>query len=66
ILPALSLDGILYVSIIEGSFTAVSFARFIENLLDLMNPYPRPNSVIIMDNCRIHKSRDILQTIVDR
>lgn len=66
ILPALSLDGILAVDIIEGSFTTTKFARFIDGLLDQMNPYPGPNSVIIMDNCRIHKSEVILDMIRER
>ena len=39
ILPALSLDGILTVDIIEGSFTTARFARFIDGLLDHMNPF---------------------------
>ena len=63
ILPALSLDGILTVDIIEGSFTTARFARFVDGLLDRMNPFPGPNSVIIMDNCRIHKSDVIIDMI---
>ncbi|KZP05777.1 hypothetical protein FIBSPDRAFT_765399 [Athelia psychrophila] len=66
ILPALSLDGILAVDIIEGSFTTIKFARFVNGLLDQMNPYPGPNSVIIMDNCGIHKSDVILDMITER
>lgn len=66
ILPALSLDGILHVSIIEGSFTTSRFADFIEGLLDNMNPFPGPNSVVVMDNCRIHKSDLILEMIQER
>lgn len=66
ILPGLSLDGILAVDIIEGSFTSKKFARFIDSLLDQMNPFPGPNSVIIMDNCRIHKSDAILDMIQER
>jgi hypothetical protein len=56
----------LAVDIVEGSFTKVSFARFIDGLLDRMNPFPGPNSVVIMDNCRIHKSPDILNMIRER
>ena len=66
ILPAISLDGIISVDIIEGSFTTAKFARFIDGLLDQMNPFPGPNSVIIMDNCRIHKSDVILDMITER
>ena len=66
ILPGLSLDGILAVDIIEGSFTSKKFARFIDSLFDQMNPFPGPNSVIIMDNCRIHKSDAILNMIQEQ
>lgn len=66
ILPALSLDGMLFASIVEGSFNATLFTEFIELLLDRMNPYPGPNSVIVMDNCRIHKSPVILDMIRER
>ena len=66
ILPTLSLDGILAVDIVEGSFTSKKFAHFNNGLLDQMNPFPGPNSVIIMDNCRIHKSEAILDMIQER
>ncbi|KAG2063699.1 hypothetical protein BDR04DRAFT_959368, partial [Suillus decipiens] len=55
VLPALSLSGILLVDIIEGSFTKRRFSQFIDALLDQMNPFPGPNSVVVMDNCSIHK-----------
>ena len=31
-----------------------------------MNPHPAPNSVIVMDNCRIHKHPEVLDLIVAR
>ena len=64
VLPAISLDGILTVKIVEGSYDSDSFARFIDGLLYHMNPFPGPNSVIIMDNCRIHKS-DLVREIIE-
>lgn len=63
VLPALSLDGILAVKIVEGSFTTELFKNFIDGLLDHMNPFPGPNSVIIMDNCRIHRAQAIRDMI---
>jgi hypothetical protein len=66
VLPAISLDGILYVSIVEGSFTTETFAEFIDGLLDKMNKFPGPNSVIVMDNCRIHKAEEIREMIEAR
>jgi len=66
VLPALSLDGILAVKIVEGSFTTELFKGFISGLLDHMNPFPGPNSVIVMDNCRIHRSRAIREMIEEQ
>jgi hypothetical protein len=66
LLPGLSLDGILHVSIVEGSFTASRFYTFIEGLLNKMQPFPQPNSVIVMDNARIHKDPRILDLIESR
>jgi hypothetical protein len=65
VLLALSLDGILHVNIIEGFFKYNSFAEFIEGLLVQMNPFPGSNSVIIMDNCQIHKLDLVLDMIQD-
>ena len=66
VLPALSLNGILYASIVEGSFNTALFKDFIKGLLNQMQPYPAPNSVIVMDNCRIHKSLRIREMIEAR
>ena len=67
VLPAISLHGgVLHCEIIEGSFCTATFSRFIENLLDEMQPYPEPNSVIVMDNCRIHRHPDIEHMIKER
>ena len=66
VLPALSLDGILAVKIVEGSFTTELFKLFIAGLLDHMNPFPGPNSVIVMDNCRIHRAQAIRDMIEER
>lgn len=66
ILPALCSKGILTVDIVEGSFNAKHFHCFIDGLLSQMNPWPQPNSVIVMDNCHIHKDQEVLDMIVAR
>jgi hypothetical protein len=66
ILPAMSLDGIISLDIVEGSFNKVLFARFIDGLLHQMNAFPGANSVIVMDNCRIHKCPEMLDMISER
>ncbi|KIO24585.1 hypothetical protein M407DRAFT_76745, partial [Tulasnella calospora MUT 4182] len=56
ILPALSLDGIIHVAVIEGAYTEAKFTNFIQGLLLEMNPFPAKKSVLVMDNAVIHKS----------
>jgi len=53
-LPALSIDGIIYSTIRQGSFDGPGFVDFICRLLPFMNPYPGPRSILVIDNCRIH------------
>ncbi|KAF8289104.1 hypothetical protein DL93DRAFT_2069241 [Clavulina sp. PMI_390] len=54
ILPAISLDGILHIQIVKGSFDGPTFCSFVERLLRCMNPFPGRNSVLVVDNCSIH------------
>lgn len=62
----MSLDGILHLAIQDRPYTAIQFNSFIEALLDNMNPFPQPNSVIVMDNASIHKSAELRQMIEER
>jgi DDE superfamily endonuclease len=55
ILPALSLDGILHLEVMENAVTGPDFRRFIQGLLPRMNKWPLPNSVLVVDNAAIHK-----------
>ena len=50
VLPSLSLEGVFHCNIVEGAFNTASFYKFIEHTLDQMQPFPAPNSVIVMDN----------------
>lgn len=56
----------LHCEIIEGSFNTELFTKFIEGLLLHMNRFPAPNSVIVMDNCAIHKDPAIRELIESR
>jgi hypothetical protein len=47
----------------KGAFNSALFNDFIRTLLTLMQPFPAANSVIVMDNCAIHKDPAILQEI---
>ena len=55
-LPALSLDGTLYLTAQRDAYKSDDFVCFISSLLDAMNPYLARNSVVVMDNVSIHKA----------
>ncbi|KIJ52151.1 hypothetical protein M422DRAFT_94837, partial [Sphaerobolus stellatus SS14] len=46
--------GIIFSDIKLGAYDGDSFLAFLEGLLQHMNPYPGPRSVLILDNCAIH------------
>ena len=66
VLPALCLDGVIWLKIVEGSFTTELFTNFIKGLLMQMNNFPQRKSVIVMENCRIHKGEHIKSLIETR
>lgn len=70
VLPALSLSGVLHVKVVEDAFNMETFNQFIAELLEKMNKYDPehhpPNSVIILDNCRIHKDPEMIQMVQQR
>jgi hypothetical protein len=63
ILAALCLDGILNVAIQDFAYTADTFNRFVSDLLLLMNPFPAPNSVLVIDNAPIHKAAALREMV---
>lgn len=54
VLPALTLDGVIYSEVRFGAFNGDMFLDFLDNLLEVMNPHPLPHSVLVLDNCAIH------------
>lgn len=54
LLPAITMNGIIYSDIKKGGYNGEEFLEWLTGLLPHMNPYPAPNSVLILDNCRIH------------
>ncbi|KAJ7189359.1 hypothetical protein GGX14DRAFT_306688, partial [Mycena pura] len=54
LLPALTTDGIIYSHIKTGGYNGDQFLLWLEGLLAVMNPYPAKNSILVLDNCRIH------------
>jgi hypothetical protein len=66
ILPALSLDGVIHLEVLDHAFTGHEFANFVKGVLDQMQPWPLPNSVLVMDNARIHHVPGIREMIEER
>jgi len=54
LLPAITMNGIVYSHIKKGGYNGEEFLEWLEGLLQVMNRYPAPNSVLILDNCCIH------------
>jgi transposase len=44
-----------------GGYNGEQFVDWLEGLLEVMNPYPAPQSVLILDNCRIHHVEEVEQ-----
>ncbi len=60
------MQGIIECTIIEGSFNGDSYLAFIRDLLKKMAPFPAPKSVVVMDNCAIHKSPEVRELVESR
>ncbi|QRV88413.1 Tc1-mariner class transposase [Ceratobasidium sp. AG-Ba] len=55
LLAGLNVDGIVGCEVYDGSVTGDRFLQFLRDfIMPITNPYPGPNSVIVLDNCRIH------------
>ncbi|CAG8687891.1 5737_t:CDS:2, partial [Acaulospora morrowiae] len=64
ILLALTIDGIVAVEVIERSYNKKKFKDFIyTQVIPHMNPFPGKNSVLIMDNARIHYNAEWISVI---
>ena len=66
VLPALSLDGILDIVVVEGAVNEAIFVNFVEGLSLEMNPYPGKNSVLILDNVKFHHSETVHEILGEK
>lgn len=58
LIPAISYYGVLATSIMEDTVKGKHFKHFLKHrLLPRMNPYPGINSILVMDNAKIHHTR---------
>jgi len=61
ILPAYTQDGVLFFKVYQGNTDGVVFKDYIKQLLHHCQPYPKPKSVLVMDNASFHHSERIEQ-----
>ena len=54
VLLVLSLEGVIFSDIVKGSYDSEKFVQFVDELINVMNPYPGKNSMLVIDNCWIH------------
>jgi transposase len=55
VLPALCVNGLLDLMVYKGNTNGDAFVAWLEKgLLPRMNRFPAPNSILVMDNARIH------------
>lgn len=66
ILPAISLDGIIHLEVLDKAITGEDFRRFVQGLLPRMNEWPLPRSVLVVDNASIHKVAGIREMVEER
>jgi hypothetical protein len=59
ILLALSLNRIIAIKVLDCPFIAATFNKFIEGILDQINPWPQWNLVIVINNASIYKSKKL-------
>jgi len=66
ILPLYTVDGFIAWDLIQGSYNGEKFNEFVKNwVIPHTTPFPGPNSVLIMDNARIHHNEVLdLQLLV--
>ncbi|TBU25375.1 hypothetical protein BD311DRAFT_616694, partial [Dichomitus squalens] len=60
LLPALTVDGIVALDLLEGSVTKEQFLDFVrDQIVPKLTPYPGPRSVVVLDNCAIHHDEEL-------
>ena len=65
ILPAYTIEGVIYCEVYEENTDLDVFEGFMERLLPHCNPFPQPRSVIYMDNASFHFSKRLEKLIAN-
>ena len=63
-LAAMNYQGFRRWGFTEGTYTRYSFHEmFVAEILPILNPWPMENSIVIIDNAKIHMYRDFMDAI---
>eukprot|EP00966_Prymnesium_polylepis_P141702 3272201-Prymnesium_polylepis.1 len=54
-------DGFLDMAVVEGGVDSLNALHQV--VLPHMNPFPGPRSILLMDNCIIHRQYEVLQAV---
>jgi len=66
ILPMFTVDGYEAWEVIHSSFNMELFNSFIKNhVIPRTSPFPGPRSVLVMDNCRIHRNEALNHALLE-
>lgn len=65
ILPAYSQEGVLLSRVFQGTTDSAMYEDYIEQLLQHCEPFPKPRSVLVMDNAFFHHTDRIKQMCRD-
>jgi transposase len=60
------MSGIIYTDVRKGAYDGDGFIQYIRELLEYMNPWPQPRSVLVLDNCRIHHVEEVEHLCTER
>ena len=67
VLSAYTIKGYIAAITFQGGITVEIFEEFLEfHLLPLCNSYPGPQSVLVMDNCGIHRNQRVLNLCAEK
>jgi transposase len=66
-IAAFSYTGFIGWEFTEGTFTRLSFhSAFVSKILPHLNPWPLPNSLLIIDNAKIHMYKELQDAVESR
>jgi hypothetical protein len=62
----MSLDGCIDVRVFNHANNGPIFLQFIRDLMDIMQPFPAANSVLVLDNVPVHHIEEVKEIIRER